>query len=158
MITLPLQLNVNGQSYNIEVEPHQTLLEVLRNKLGFKGTKEGCSTGHCGACTVLIDGQPISSCLMLAAEIQGQEISTVEGLASNGQLHPVQAAFVSCAGLQCGFCTSGMMMSTVALLNRNPSPTESEIRFNLAGNLCRCTGYDKIVKAVKSAAEVMQNE
>lgn len=158
MITIPLQLLVNGQSTNLEVEPHQTLLEVLRSELGLTGTKEGCSTGHCGACTVLMNGRPISSCLMLAVEAQGQNISTVEGLAVDGRLHPVQAAFVANAGLQCGFCTSGMMLSTVALLNRCPQPTEMEIRYSLAGNLCRCTGYDKIVKAVLSAAEDMQNE
>jgi carbon-monoxide dehydrogenase small subunit len=155
---LPLQLIVNGQSYNLEVEPQQTLLEVLRNGLGLHGTKEGCSTGHCGACTILLDGHPISSCLMLAVEADGQQIVTVEGLATDGNLHPVQAAFAANGGLQCGFCTSGMMLSTVALLSRNPQPTEKEIRFSLAGNLCRCTGYQKIVEAVQDAAEVMRHE
>jgi carbon-monoxide dehydrogenase small subunit len=158
VITLPLQLIVNGQLHNLEIEPHLTLLEVLRSNLGFSGSKEGCSTGHCGACTVLINGQPISSCLMLAAEVAGQKVLTVEGLAAGGKLHPVQSAFVSNGGLQCGFCTAGMMMSTVALLNRNPQPTEKEIRHSLAGNLCRCTGYQKIVEAVQSAAEVMHDE
>lgn len=158
MITLSLQLMVNEELYDIEVEPHVTLLEVIRNNLGLAGTKEGCSTGHCGACTVLIDGQPISSCLMLAAEADGQQIMTVEGLARDGSLHPLQAAFVANGGLQCGYCTSGMMLSAVALLDRNPQPTDSEIRFSLAGNLCRCTGYHKIVEAVKSAAEVMYHE
>jgi aerobic-type carbon monoxide dehydrogenase small subunit (CoxS/CutS family) len=137
VITLPLQLEVNGQSYELEVEPHLTLLEALRNHLGLTGTKEGCSTGHCGACTVLVNGQP---------------------LATGGKLHPVQAAFVAAGGLQCGFCTAGMMMSTIALFNRNPQPTEREIRMSLAGNLCRCTGYHKIVEAVKSAAEELYHE
>ena len=158
MITLPLQLIVNGQSHNLDIEPHLTLLEVLRNDLGLGGSKEGCSTGHCGACTVLINGQPISSCLMLAAEAEGQQVLTVEGLATDGKLHPVQTAFVSNGGLQCGFCTAGMMLSTVALLKRNPNPTEKEIRHSLAGNLCRCTGYHMIVEAVKKAAEVMIHE
>ena len=158
MIPIPLQLIVNGQSYNLEVEPHLTLLEVLRNEIGLQGTKEGCSTGHCGACTILLNGQPISSCLMLAAEAEGQHITTVEGLATANDLHPVQAAFIANGGLQCGFCTPGMMLSTVALLERNPRPSEQEIRHSLAGNLCRCTGYHKIIDAVKSAAEVMDHE
>ena len=155
---ISLQLVVNGQPNTLEVEPHLTLLEVIRSSLGLTGTKEGCSTGHCGACTVLVNGRPISSCLLLAAEADGQQIMTVEGLASNGTLHPVQEAFVRQGGLQCGFCTAGMMMSTVALLDRNPQPTEHEIRYSLAGNLCRCTGYHKIVEAVQRAAEVMHHE
>jgi carbon-monoxide dehydrogenase small subunit len=155
---IALQLTVNDRPYTLEAEPHLTLLEVLRNDLRLTGTKEGCSTGHCGACTVLVNDQPISSCLMLAAEADGQRILTVEGLAANGQLHPVQEAFVQQGGLQCGFCTAGMMMSTVALLQRNPQPSEREIRFSLAGNLCRCTGYHKIIEAVQSAAEVMHHE
>ena len=155
---IPLQLIVNERPYTLEINPHLTLLEVIRSGLGLTGTKEGCSTGHCGACTVLVNDQPISSCLMLAAEADGQQIKTVEGLATNGKLHPVQEAFVQQGALQCGFCTAGMMMSTVALLQRNPQPTEQEIRFGLAGNLCRCTGYLKIVEAVKSAAEVMHHE
>ena len=155
---IPLQLVVNGSPYRLEVDPHLTLLEVIRSSLGLTGTKEGCSTGHCGACTVLVNGQPISSCLMLAAEADGQHILTVEGLASNGTLHPVQEAFVQQGGLQCGFCTAGMMISAVALLNRNPQPTEQEIRFSLVGNLCRCTGYHKIIEAVQRAAEVMNHE
>lgn len=158
MITLPVQLTVNGRPYELAVEPHLTLLEVLRDLLNLQGTKEGCSTGHCGACTVLANSQPISSCLTLAVEADGQEITTIEGLATNGKLHPVQAAFVANAGLQCGFCTSGMMLSTVALLKRNPRPTEQEIRLSLAGNLCRCTGYQKIVAAVQSAAAEMDHE
>jgi len=153
-----IQLTVNGKEYKTNVEPHQTLLEVLRTNLDLRGTKEGCSTGHCGACTVLIDGRPISSCLLLAVEADGRQIMTVEGLAMHGELHPVQDAFIAHGGLQCGFCTSGMMMSTAALLQNNPQPTEDEIRYSLAGNLCRCTGYQKIIEAVLSAAEVMHSE
>jgi carbon-monoxide dehydrogenase small subunit len=153
-----IQLTVNGKEYKTDVEPHQTLLEVLRTNLDLRGTKEGCSTGHCGACTVLIDGRPISSCLLLAVEADGRQIMTVEGLAMHGELHPVQDAFIAHGGLQCGFCTSGMMMSTAALLQNNPQPTEDEIRYSLAGNLCRCTGYQKIIEAVLSAAEVMHSE
>lgn len=155
---IPLHLTVNGQPRTLEIEPHLTLLEVIRSDLGLSGTKEGCSTGHCGACTVLLNGQPISSCLMLAAEVDGQQVLTVEGLATNGQLHPVQEAFVQHGGLQCGYCTAGMMMSAVALLDRTPQPTKQEIRFSLAGNLCRCTGYHKIIEAVLHAAEVMDHE
>jgi carbon-monoxide dehydrogenase small subunit len=156
-----LNFSVNGKPFAIAVEPHLTLLEVLRDTLGLTGTKEGCGTGNCGACTVLLDGQPVSSCLLLAVEAEGSEITTVEGLANtwpgrgNGDLHPVQRAFVAHGGLQCGFCTPGMLLSSVALLAWNPQPTEGEIRDALAGNLCRCTGYDKIVRSVLAAAEEM---
>ncbi len=153
----PLHFSVNRQPVTVLVEPHLTLSEVLRDMLGLLGTKEGCGTGDCGACTVLLNGQPISSCLMLAVEAEGEEITTVEGLATNGELHPVQKAFMANGGLQCGFCTPGMLMSSVALLSRNVQPTEAEIREALAGNLCRCTGYDKIVRAVQAAAEEMQH-
>jgi carbon-monoxide dehydrogenase small subunit len=148
-----LNFSVNKQPVEIVVEPHLTLLEVLRDHLALIGSKEGCGTGDCGACTVLVDDEPVCSCLMLAVEAEGQEVSTVEGLATNGHLHPVQAAFVANGGLQCGFCTPGVLMASVALLAGNPQPTEGEIREALAGNLCRCTGYDKIVRAVKAAAE-----
>jgi carbon-monoxide dehydrogenase small subunit len=158
MTTLPLHFIVNGTSFAIQVEPHLTLLEVLRTTLSLTGTKEGCSTGHCGACTVLADGHPISSCLMLAIEADGLTITTVEGLASREELHPVQAAFAENGALQCAFCTSGMMLSTVALLDRIAHPTEQEIRYNLAGNLCRCTGYHKIVEAVQNVAEGNHHE
>ena len=150
-----LQLMLNGKPVKVAVEPHLTLLEFLRDSLGLTGTKEGCSTGHCGACTVLADGDPVSSCLMLAAEADGRSILTVEGLAENGDLHPVQKAFVNKGGLQCGFCTPGMILASVSLLERNPQPSEVEIRMGLAGNLCRCTGYHKIVEAVQEASEAV---
>ena len=152
-----LNLIVNGQPVVATVEPHLTLLEFLRDTLGMTGTKEGCSTGHCGACTVLSDGEPISSCLMLAIEADGHDILTVEGLETETGLHPIQTAFVANGGLQCGFCTSGMMLSTLVLLEDKPQPTEVEIRGSLAGNLCRCTGYHKIVEAVQRAAEEMSH-
>lgn len=153
-----LNLLVNHKPVEIEIEPHLTLLEVLRNHLALVGTKEGCGTGDCGACTVLIDGEPVCSCLVLAAEADGQEITTVEGLATENALHPVQSAFVDYGGLQCGFCTPGFLVSAAALLAQNAHPTEAEIRQALAGNLCRCTGYDKIVRAVQAAAEEVSHD
>jgi carbon-monoxide dehydrogenase small subunit len=152
-----LDFSVNQQPVEIVVEPHLTLLEVLRDHLALIGAKEGCGTGDCGACTVLVNGEPVCACLLLAVETEGQEVTTVEGLASNGELHPVQTAFVAEGGLQCGFCTPGVLMSSVALLARNPQPSEDEIREALAGNLCRCTGYDKIVRAVQAAAEEVEH-
>jgi carbon-monoxide dehydrogenase small subunit len=148
-----LHLSVHGEPFSLTVEPHLTLLEVLRDTLGLTGTKEGCGTGDCGACTVLLDGEPVNSCLLLAVEAEGSEVITIEGLTNNGNLHPVQEALVALGGVQCGFCTPGMVLSSVALLKRIPRPTEAEIRDALAGNLCRCTGYDKIVRAVQAAAE-----
>jgi carbon-monoxide dehydrogenase small subunit len=148
-----LNFSVNKQPVEIVIEPHLTLLEVLRDHLTLIGTKEGCGTGDCGACTVLVNGEPVCSCLMLAVEVEGQNVTTIEGLAVNDELHPVQSAFVSQGGLQCGFCTPGVLMSSVALLEQNPQPSEAEIREALAGNLCRCTGYDKIVRAVQAVAE-----
>ena len=147
-----LNLSVNGCPVTLEVEPHLTLLELLRDTLGLTGTKEGCSTGDCGACTILLDGRPVNSCLLLAVETEGSDVITVEGLAGNAGLHPVQQALVAHGGVQCGFCTPGVILSSVALLTRSPRPTEVEIRDALAGNLCRCTGYDKIVRAVQAAA------
>jgi len=153
-----LSFSVNKQPVEIVVEPHLTLLEVLRDTLGLTGTKEGCGTGDCGACTVLVNAEPVCSCLMLAVEAEGQEVTTVEGLASNGELHPVQKALITYGGLQCGFCTPGVLMSSVALLTCKPQPTEHEIREALSGNLCRCTGYDKIVRAVQAAAKEINHE
>lgn len=146
---------INGEDHELYTDPHRTLLEVVRDTIGLTGTKEGCGTGDCGACTVLLDGKPVNSCLVLAPEVDGQEVTTIEGLASEGRLHPVQQAFVSESGLQCGICTPGMVMSAVALLRRNPEPTETEIRYAIAGNLCRCTGYDKIVRAIEAASGAM---
>ena len=150
-----IQLNVNGTVCDLSLEPRKTLLAVLRDRLGLTGTKEGCSTGDCGACTVLIDGEPVTSCLVLAVAAAGREITTVEGIADRDALHPVQEAMVSSGGLQCGFCTPGFIVSSYGLLRKNPSPSEDEIRRALAGNLCRCTGYTKIVEAVQEAAKRM---
>ncbi len=153
-----LTFSVNKEPVEIVVAPHLTLLDVLRDTLGLTGAKEGCGSGDCGACTVLVNAEPVCSCLMLAVEAEGQEVTTVEGLASNGELHPLQKALIAYGGLQCGFCTPGVLMSSVALLTRNPRPSEHEIREALAGNLCRCTGYDKIVRAVQAAAKEMNHE
>ncbi len=144
---------INGTEKSLLCEPRQTLLEVLRDNLNMTGTKEGCSNGNCGACTVLLNGDPVTSCLVLAVECEGTEIETIEGIATKDGLTPVQNAFLENAALQCGICTPGFIMSTKALLKQNPNPTEEEIRFYLAGNLCRCTGYDKIVGAVQDAAQ-----
>ncbi|TAK35235.1 MAG: (2Fe-2S)-binding protein [Chloroflexota bacterium] len=148
-----IELSVNGESHTLIVEDHRTLLEVLRESLGLTGTKESCDLGDCGACTVLIDGKPTLSCLTLALDAQGKQITTIEGLAQNGQLHPVQKAFVEKGAVQCGFCTPGMILTSKALLDSNPHPTEQEVRQSISGNLCRCTGYVKIVDAVLAAAE-----
>jgi aerobic carbon-monoxide dehydrogenase small subunit len=153
-----LSFYVNNKPEELIVEPHLTLLEVLRDRLFLIGTKEGCGTGDCGACTVLVDGKPVTSCLMLAVEAEGQHVETVEGLSSGGELHPLQAAFIRAGGLQCGFCTPGMLMSSKAILDEHPDPCEEEIRLGLSGNLCRCTGYDSIVRAVKSAAQEMRHD
>jgi carbon-monoxide dehydrogenase small subunit len=143
---------INGREQEFLCAPRQTLLEALRDVLGLTGTKEGCSNGNCGACTVLLDGRAVDSCLVLAVEVEGCRVDTIEGLAATEGLHPLQQAFLENAALQCGICTPGFLMSAKALLDRNGDPTEEEIRFGLAGNLCRCTGYDKIVRAVQSAA------
>jgi aerobic carbon-monoxide dehydrogenase small subunit len=148
-----IELNVNNETYPIDVEGRTRLLDALRDKCLLTGAKEGCSTGDCGACTVHLDGQPVTSCLVLAASTVGHKIVTIEGVADGEELHPVQKAFMECGGLQCGICTPGMIMSAVALLERNAQPSEDEIRYAIAGNLCRCTGYDKIVRAVEVAAE-----
>jgi carbon-monoxide dehydrogenase small subunit len=148
-----IELKVNGELFDLEIDEHRTLLEVLRENLELTGTKQSCDEGNCGACTVLLDGKPANSCLLLAVEAQGKEITTIEGLAVGGKLHPVQEAFVAKGAIQCGFCTPGMILSTKALLDENPKPTEEEVRKALEGNLCRCTGYQKIVEAVMSLSK-----
>lgn len=145
-------LTVNGIAYPVEVEPHRTLLTVLRGEVGLTGTKEGCDDSECGACMVLLDGEPVNSCSYLALQAAGREVTTVEGLSNGDELHPLQRAFLSEGGVQCGFCTPGMLMSSKALLDRNPDPSDEEIKLALGGNLCRCTGYDGILKAVRTAA------
>jgi carbon-monoxide dehydrogenase small subunit len=147
-----VEATINGETVEFLCEPRQSLLETLRDVLELTGSKEGCLTGDCGACTVMVDGRAVDSCLMLGVEAQGKTISTVEGLATNGVLHVLQNKFLEHASLQCGICTPGFLISAKSLLDRNPNPTEPEIRYALAGNLCRCTGYDKIVKAVLDAA------
>ncbi|WP_206812710.1 (2Fe-2S)-binding protein [Paradesulfitobacterium ferrireducens] len=150
---------VNGNNYEVTVASNDTLLTVLRDKLGLTGTKFGCGNGECGACTVLIDGEAVNSCLVLALNCEGKEIQTIEGLASsNGDLHPIQQAFVDNFAIQCGFCTPGIIMSTKSLLEKNQNPTEYEIREAVNGNICRCTGYENIVKAVSAAAETLRGK
>ncbi len=154
-----ITLNVNGDSYRIAVDPWRTLNEVLREDLNLTGTKLGCGSGDCGACTVLVNGKAVSSCLTLAVEVDGKEIMTVEGLAPSGEeLHPIQEAFIEKGAVQCGFCTPGMEMAALYLLKQNPHPTEKDIREGLSGNLCRCTGYNKIVDAIRTAAEKIQKK
>jgi carbon-monoxide dehydrogenase small subunit len=149
---------INGEPVEFLCEPQQTLLDVLRDELGLTGSKEGCSSGDCGACTVISDGNIVCSCLMLVAEAEGRSITTVEGVAQGDHLHPVQQKFLEHAALQCGFCTPGFIVAAKALLDENKNPTEEEARYWLAGNLCRCTGYDKIIRAVLDAAAVMRAE
>jgi carbon-monoxide dehydrogenase small subunit len=148
-----VEMTVNDEKVDVLCDPRQSLLEVLRDELELTGTKEGCLTGDCGACTVLVEGRPVCSCLVLGVEAQGARIETVEGLSDGATLHPLQRKFLEHASLQCGICTPGFLMSAKALLDHNPRPTEAEIRYHLAGNLCRCTGYDKIVKAVLDVAQ-----
>lgn len=147
-----IQIKVNGQAHHLSVEPRALLADVLRDQLQLTGTHVGCDTSQCGCCTVLLDGQAVKSCSVLAAQADGTEVTTIEGLSNGQQLHPVQAAFTQCHALQCGFCTPGMIMATVALLRRCPQPTEAEITEGLSGNLCRCTGYVNIAAAVRQAA------
>ena len=153
-----LRLAINGERIDCAAHPNKTLLEVLREDLGLTGTKHGCEMGHCGACTVLLDGQPILSCLALAVEAQGHEVRTVEGLADGPKLHPVQQAFAECGAAQCGYCTPGFLMTGAALVEGKAELSESEIREAISGNLCRCTGYSKIVEAIALAAQRMDKE
>jgi carbon-monoxide dehydrogenase small subunit len=147
-----IRITLNGKSTNLEVSNHRLLLDLLRDEIGLTGTKEGCGTGDCGACTVLLNGKPVNSCLVLSGELDGADIVTIEGLKIGPELHPIQQAFIQDGGAQCGYCTPGMLMMSKSLLDENPDPTEEEIRFALSGNLCRCTGYAKIVQAVQEAA------
>jgi carbon-monoxide dehydrogenase small subunit len=156
MPKLHVTTTINGEPMEFLCEPDSTMLDVLRNELGLTGSKEGCATGDCGACSITLDGELVCSCLMLAAEAEGHEMRTIEGMAQGGRLTPLQRQFLEQAALQCGICTSGMLIASEALLKKNPDPSEAEVRFGLAGNLCRCTGYDKIVRAVLAAAAEMR--
>ena len=151
-----IDLKVNGQTYEVETQPWRTLAEVLRDQLNLTGTKISCAEGHCGACTVIIDGKAVNSCLMLIAEAQGKEILTIEGVSTGGELHPIQDDFVTHGAVQCGFCTPGLIMGTKAFLLENPDPSDEEIKKALSGHLCRCTGYVQVIEAVKVAAENMK--
>jgi carbon-monoxide dehydrogenase small subunit len=158
MSKLHVSATVNGEPAEFLCEPQQTLLDALRDALGLTGTKEGCGSGDCGACSVILDDRVVCSCLVLAAEAEGARITTVEGLATGETLHALQRQFLEHAALQCGFCTPGLLVAAKALLDRNPNPTETEVRYGLAGNLCRCTGYDKVIRAVLDAAAEMRGE
>jgi len=155
MKLLEIVLRVNGINYKVAVEPQRTLVEVLRDTLGLTGTKKSCSEGECGACTVLMDGKPVASCLILALDGQGKEITTIEGLSEGEKLHPIQEAFLKHGAIQCGFCTPGMVMSAKAFLDEQPKPTATEVRKAISGNLCRCTGYQQIVDAILAASQAM---
>ena len=155
---VPVQATINGEEVEFLCEPRQSLLEVLRETLGLTGAKEGCNNGNCGACNVILDGALVNSCLVLAVEINGCTVTTIEGIATPEGLHPLQEKFIAHAALQCGFCTPGFIVAAKALLDQNPNPNEPEVRQWLAGNLCRCTGYDRIVRAVIEAAEVVQEK
>ncbi|ESZ40969.1 (2Fe-2S)-binding protein [Mesorhizobium sp. M1148] len=156
MAGVAVSTTINGDSVEYLCQPDETLLDVLRDRLGLTGAKEGCGTGDCGACSIILDNRLVCSCLVLGAEAEGRHIETVEGMAHGDQLHPLQQKFLEHAALQCGICTPGFLIAAKDLLAKNPDPTEEEIRFGLAGNLCRCTGYDKIVRAVQDAANVMK--
>ena len=158
MSKLLVSTTVNGDAQEFLCDPGESLLDVLRDGLRLTGTKEGCGSGDCGACTVVLDGKMVCSCLVLAAEAEGRQVATIEGVAEGGALHPVQRHFLEHGALQCGFCTPGFIVASKALLDRNPDPSESEVRYWLAGNLCRCTGYDKIIRAVQAAAAEMRQE
>lgn len=153
-----VRTRINGEDVEFLCESRQSLLEILRDELGFTGAKEGCNNGNCGACNVILNGRLVNSCLVLGVEIEGKNIETIEGLAQPGKLHPLQQKFLEHAALQCGICTPGFIMSAKALLDKTPNPTEHQVRHWLAGNLCRCTGYDKIVKAVLDAAETVKHK
>jgi carbon-monoxide dehydrogenase small subunit len=146
-----ITINVNGVMHEVDVQPWDTLLDVIRDRLGLTGTKEGCGLGECGACTVIMNGKTVNSCLVLAVEADGKQVTTIEGLSQGENLHPLQQAFIDQGGLQCGFCTPGMIISAKAILDENPSPTEEEIKRGISGNFCRCTGYTKIIQSIQAA-------
>jgi carbon-monoxide dehydrogenase small subunit len=156
MAKIHVTTTINGEPTEFLCEPQQTMLDVLRDQLGLTGSKEGCGSGDCGACSIMVDDRLMCSCLMLGAEAEGHEIQTIEGMATGDQLHPLQKKFVEMAALQCGICTPGFLIASKALLDRNPNPSETEVRYWLAGNLCRCTGYDKIIRAVMDVAAEMR--
>ena len=158
MKTLPVSTTVNGDPHEFLCAPDETLLDALRDRLRLTGSKEGCGTGDCGACSVMLDGRLVCSCLVLAAEAEGAQVETIEGMATGDELHPLQAAFLDHAALQCGICTPGILVAAKALLAKEPNPTDEQVRYWLAGNLCRCTGYDKIIRAVQAAAAEMRQE
>ena len=158
MSSIAVSTTINDDDVEFLCQPNETLLDILRNRLGLMGAKEGCGTGDCGACSMIMDGRVVCSCLVLGAEAQGRTIETIEGMAKGSDLHPLQRKFIEHAALQCGICTPGFLMAAKALLEVNPDPTESQIRFWLAGNLCRCTGYDKIVRAVQDAAAELRGD
>ncbi|HTM09037.1 MAG TPA: (2Fe-2S)-binding protein [Verrucomicrobiae bacterium] len=154
--TLPVTLEVNGKTYELDIEPHELLIDVVRERLGLTGVKRSCDVQVCGACTLLLDGRPVSSCTLPAFEARGKRVETIEGLATKGQLHPLQESFIEHGGFQCGFCTPGMILTAKALLEENPAPSEAEIKEFMHGNICRCTGYKKIIESIRAAAEKMR--
>jgi aerobic-type carbon monoxide dehydrogenase small subunit (CoxS/CutS family) len=155
--TIPVTLDVNGKTYELDIEPHELLLDVVRDRLGLIGAKRSCDVEVCGACTLLIDGRPVSSCTLPAFEARGKRVETIEGLADKGKLHPLQEAFIEHGGFQCGFCTPGMILAAKSLLAENPDPSEAEIKHYMHGNICRCTGYKKIIESIRAAAEKMRS-
>jgi aerobic-type carbon monoxide dehydrogenase small subunit (CoxS/CutS family) len=154
--TIPISFKLNGRLHEMEVEPHELLLDVVRDRLGLTGAKRSCDVEVCGACTLLVDGRPVSACTTLALEVRGRSVLTIEGLATDGKLHPLQQAFIEHGGFQCGFCTPGMILAAKALLDENPNPTEEELKHFMHGNICRCTGYKKIIESIMAAAKVMR--
>jgi len=156
--TIPVSFTLNGRLQEIDCEPHELLLDLVRDRLGLTGAKRSCDVQVCGACTLLVDGQPVSACTTLAFEVRGRSVMTIEGLADNGKLHPLQESFIEHGGFQCGFCTPGMILAAKALLDENPDPTEDELKHFMHGNLCRCTGYKKIIESIMAAAKKMRSK